>query len=166
MNLPTNVRPRRTKPLVILSTGSSHRSFELEPHREFLQTTFPETEVVAYNLKDWELKEQLEAVADAAIYISIAGGGTFTAMFLPKGASLVLYYTTGLEEGPARLDYDFWNNLGYLRVHWLPFVEPKKPAPPNDAVLEALVRHELQVLMQQNVDDADKDTTRREEAEA
>ena len=70
------------------------------------------------------VKEQTDLVHDASIMITSAGSGAVTAMFLPRGSSLIIYYDDEFSEGEhvesGHLDWDFWNNLSYLRVHWLP----------------------------------------------
>jgi len=50
---------------------------------------------------------------------------TISATFLPKGASLLVFFNEyeGLKNSPARLDWDMWNNLGYIRTHLLPRVQ-------------------------------------------
>ena len=47
--------------------------------------------------------------------MSVAGGGTITGTFLPKGASIMLY---AAKEKP--LDWDFWSNFAQVRAHWFP----------------------------------------------
>jgi hypothetical protein len=83
-------------------------------------------------------------------------------MFLPKGASLFTYFheTDGNGGTPARLDWDLLNNLGYLRVHWLP--RPRSGAKtkrgktmpgPRQSDFDAfvkLVEHELDVISHTN----------------
>ena len=48
-------------------------------------------------------------------FISVVGGATVTAMFLPRGAAALLFYPRA-----QYLDYDFWNNVSHLRVMWVP----------------------------------------------
>ena len=78
-------------------------------------------------MSDLSLKDQVSIASNSAMYITAAGGGAVTGMFLPKGASLIVFYAvdggrlrnkpTGL---PALLDSDILNNLSYIRVHWIP----------------------------------------------
>jgi len=85
------------------------------------------------------------------IFVSACGGGSATAYFLPRGSSLVLYYNEvgGMDYfdneaktgGPALLDWDLMNNLGYLRVHWLPI--SSMDSPEGLDALVALVQHEM-----------------------
>jgi hypothetical protein len=42
-------------------------------------------------LAELSIAEQVAIASRTAIYISVVGGGTFPAFFLPRGASLILY---------------------------------------------------------------------------
>jgi hypothetical protein len=74
------------------------------------------------------LKDQLEAMLQTSVYVSTVGGSTATAMFLPRHASLILYFSSDesfvgrsrKKDMPTMMDFDFWNNAAYMRVHWLP----------------------------------------------
>jgi hypothetical protein len=82
------------------------------------------------------------------------GGGAVTGTFLPKGGSVFLYY---LEDGgvkdnketgtPARLDWDLFNNLAYLKVHWLP--KRTMHTETDLRALSYLVQHEIDGLMRE-----------------
>ena len=107
--------------------------------------------VESYVFKDLSLAEQVEIASQTSIFITGCGGGAVTAMFLPKGASVLLYYLEdgglkgGRESGkPARLDWDLFNNLAYLKVHWLPKRTMHKEADLRS--LAFLVQHELDGL--------------------
>ena len=74
-------------------------------------------------------------------------------MFLPKGASLLTFFNEDERGGDTapRLDWDLLNNLGYIRVHWLP--RPEKniydKTGPQEADYEAFIRlmdHELDII--------------------
>ena len=56
----------------------------------------------------------MELATRTAIFVSVVGGGTFPAFFLPKGASLILLYPPG-----EKLDWDVWNNFGDIFTHWI-----------------------------------------------
>ena len=105
------------------------------------------------------IEEQVQLTAEASIFISVCGGGAVTAMFLPKGASLLLYFNENpsvirRHDTPARLDWDLLNNIGYIRVHLLSRPKSKfsdaEPADHQSQVdLEAFVRlvdHELDII--------------------
>jgi hypothetical protein len=89
------------------------------------------------------------------IFVSACGGGSATAYFLPRGSSLVLYYneTGGMDYfsnenktgGQALLDWDLMNNLGYLKVHWLP-IGSMDELEGLDALV-SLVKHEMDGIL-------------------
>ena len=83
------------------------------------------------------IMRQLEVASSTAIYISAAGGGTFPAYFLPRGATLILY-----GDKDSYLDFDLFNNYGQVRVHWMLLTSRH-----NDMeVLLALIRDKLETL--------------------
>jgi hypothetical protein len=76
----------------------------------------------------------MRLASQSTIFVSAAGGGTFPAFFLPKGASLILY-----GDDKMYLDFDLHNNHGQIRVHWLSLSSIK-----NDTnILVELIRDEL-----------------------
>jgi len=81
-------------------------------------------EIIMANLSRLKLVEQLELMSTTSILVTVCGGGAVSAAFLPKGAALFVLFND--EEGigltPARLDWDMFNHLGYIRTHWLPRV--------------------------------------------
>jgi hypothetical protein len=110
--------------------------------------------VESYIFKDYSLKEQVEIANSASIMISGCGGGAVTAMFLPRGASLLLYYAAdgGIRHNkrtykPARLDWDYFNHLGYIKVHWLDRNTMQRPDDIK-AFIE-LIQHDLNVIRQE-----------------
>jgi hypothetical protein len=61
------------------------------------------------------LREQIELTSRTTVYITTAGGGSASAFFLPRGAHLIVFYW------PYQfLDWDMWNNIPDIKVHWLP----------------------------------------------
>jgi hypothetical protein len=107
--------------------------------------------VEAYVFKDLSLQEQLQIVEDGSIFISLCGGGAVTAMLLPAGASVFLYYgeDSGVKNNhmtymPSLLDWDLFNAMSHLRVHWLPR-NTMKTVLDQDALV-ALIQHELGLI--------------------
>ena len=98
-----------------------------------------------------QLRSQTQQQHQHTIFVSACGGGSLTAYFLPRGSSLILYYNEvggmdffhdeKLTGGQALLDWDLMNNLGYLKVHWLPIGSMNKPEG-IDALI-SLVQHEM-----------------------
>jgi hypothetical protein len=145
------------------STSSRNASFDdqIKLLREVVTKKY-ELDIQVVKLSTMKLKDQLELVAGTSIFITVCGGGAVTSMFLPKGASLFTYFheTDGNGGTPARLDWDLLNNLGYLRVHWLP--RPRSGAKtkrgktmpgPRQSDFDAfvkLVEHELDVISHTN----------------
>ena len=82
--------------------------------------------VESYKFSRFSLKEQVDIISRAAIFVTAGGGGAVTATFLSRGATAIIYYgsDTGLINGrmsytPARLDFDYFNNMAYVRAHWI-----------------------------------------------
>ena len=144
---------------IVFSEKSSEnlsRNLDFGRQKEILRMSFnPQyISVETYVFKDIPLVQQVDLAGQTTIYISGVGGGAVTAMFLPRGASLFLYFmaTAGTEGGrasgkPARLDWDLFNNLGYLKVHWLPTETMHEDADLRSLVL--LVQHELDGLVRE-----------------
>mmetsp|Transcript_2283 Transcript_2283/g.3493 ORF Transcript_2283/g.3493 Transcript_2283/m.3493 type:complete len:521 (-) Transcript_2283:1212-2774(-) len=169
MGVPRQGRKIHSGPYrIVISQGSSkspNRRASFEEHIKLLREKVGkkyDLEIVTVTLANMKLKEQLELVAGTSIFITMCGGGAVTSMFLPKGASLFAYFheEDGIGLTPARLDWDLLNNLGYLRVHWLP--RPRSgartkrgrtmPGPKEydyDAFVK-LVEHELDVISHTN----------------
>jgi len=83
-----------------------------------------------------------------------ATGGAVTASFLPKGATLFLYCHEkgGIEHNkftglPARLDWDLFNALSYVRVMWMP-VSTRKTQQDLSMFVD-VVQHSFELLIQQ-----------------
>eukprot|EP00977_Amphora_coffeiformis_P018468 scaffold6506_cov171-Amphora_coffeaeformis.AAC.16 len=96
------------------------------------------------------LHDQVQAILKASVLVSAAGGSTATAMFLPRHSSLILFFETDgatfvgrsrKKDFPPMLDFDFWNNASYLRVHWLPTGSMDEPF--HLEFLVDLIRSEL-----------------------
>jgi hypothetical protein len=97
------------------------------------------------------LSEQLQLVTETSIFVSVIGGATSTATFLPAGSSIVLFFNDmddfvdNVKDGrPNMMDWDFWNNASYLRVHWLPIKSMDEVADLESFRL--LIQHEISIL--------------------
>jgi len=107
--------------------------------------------IEAHQFKDLSVLEQVKITAGASILITACGGGAVTAMFLPRNAALIAYFpdkpTTYARnhKHPARLDWDFLNNMGYARVHWMPTTGMDEKEG-GLKVLVALVRNEIEMI--------------------
>ncbi|KAL3940584.1 MAG: hypothetical protein SGBAC_004914 [Bacillariaceae sp.] len=139
-----------------MSSSIQSRQIDFVTQIDLLKKSFNSqyVSVESYVLADLSLEEQVSIASKASIFISGCGGGAVTATFLPKGASVILYYLEdgGVKDGkdtgtPARLDWDLFNNLGYLKVHWLP--RKSMPNEKDIRALAVLVQHELDALMRE-----------------
>ena len=117
------------KPKIILSLKSTKRTRGLEFRKQLIaiQKRFPRAQVHGVVLEKMSLLGQIRLVSDASVYISMCGGGAVTGSFLPRGASVILYYREkgGFKDNkitgkPAMLDWDLWSAASYLNVHWMP----------------------------------------------
>jgi hypothetical protein len=137
------------------SSGQISRSVGFSSELKYLRDRLdPNLAVVEeHTMSKYSLKEQAEMVSQTAIYVTGSGGGAVSATFLPRGASLLVYYhaeggfsNNNANGAPARLDWDMFNNMGYLRVHWIPMESKIVDTP----ALMTLILHELDVLRQES----------------
>lgn len=142
---------------IVFSQKSSDikvRSMDFERQIALVKAHFPDASVENYIFKEMPIQEQLNIATNTAIYITLCGGGAVTAMFLPAGASVILYYAEDggifngrLNNKPATLDWDLFNAMSHLRVHWMPR-HSMKSATDEQALVE-LIRHELKLTQSQ-----------------
>jgi hypothetical protein len=130
------------------SSDMPNRNLEFTEQIAAVQKYIPHASVEAYVFKDLSLQEQMQVAIQSSVFITLCGGGAVTGMFLPRGASVILYYDArgGAENNhltglPARLDWDLFNAMTHLRVHWLPKNTAKDAVDQMSLVL--LIRHEL-----------------------
>jgi hypothetical protein len=123
--------------------------------QRLLETPDTRLEISSVRLWQMSLSEQIDALIHTDIFISTCGGGSVSASFLPPGASLIVYYNaTGgfdfssyqLTGQPARLDWDLFNNLPHLRVHWLPVNDMDEET--HLELLWRLIEHEMEIINQ------------------
>lgn len=118
-----------------LSSGKAHRAVDFTKHSQLLERRLGSKynlDIRLVRLMNMSLKDQVELTASASIFITTCGGGAVTSMFLPKGASVLLYFSDykisdkpWVTDTEAKLDWDLLNNIGYLRAHWLPRAKSK-----------------------------------------
>lgn len=144
---------------VVFSENSSNirrRNIDYTMQKQLLEQSFHPSyvSVESYVFADISLEEQLQIASQTSIFVTACGGGAVTSMFLPRGSSVIMYY---LEDGsmannvptgkPARLDWDLFNNLAYLKVHWLPAGTMQSGADLQALLL--LIQHELDGLIRE-----------------
>lgn len=124
------------------STNNGRRkvSFEHQQHAIEAAIDKDNLSIERVVMGDLSLVAQLQLVSRSFFYMSVCGGSVFSATFLPRGASLILYFSN-YRERPMMLDYDLLNNMAYIHVHWL---STKYMNDPNDlALLVSLIQSEL-----------------------
>lgn len=145
---------------ILFSKESSNQPSRLksfEKQVEHVKAAFSSSEtlpieVKAIKLASLTLKEQVQLVSDASVFVSVTGGSTSIATTLPRGASVILYFDdTGDFVGrsrkrdfPSMLDFGLWNSLPYLRLHWLPISTMDSNS--HLELLVSLIRNELSTL--------------------
>jgi hypothetical protein len=134
------------------SSGDGPRDVSFLNQHNVLQLSFPTATLTTVELATIEMHQQIQQVSQTNVFVSTCGGGSMTATFLPRGATLILYYqqTGGFDfaafnftSGPAYLDWDLFNNAAYLRVHWLP-IETMDTKEGLESLMY-LVRHEMEM---------------------
>jgi hypothetical protein len=70
--------------------------------------------IQSFNHKNITVRRQLEMSSKASIFVTVSGGGSFPAFFLPKGSVLIIYGDENMH-----LDSDVYNNYGQISVHWM-----------------------------------------------
>lgn len=154
-NLGIDVAYKPQKPhRVVFSTRSSDiglRSLDFGIQAKVVQKYFPNERVENYTMKELSLQEQLAVASQTSIYVTLCGGGAVTAMFLPRGATVIVYYSeTGGFKGnvlsgtPALLDWDLFNSMSHLRVHWMPRDSMGDKLDVKSLVL--LIQQELEIM--------------------
>lgn len=158
LGLPIRKVTREPPYIITFSRSSTSRGNRLIQFNNYIQALNKEIgdEIIVreVHLSSHSLEDQVRIADESSIFISSCGGGAVTAQFLPEGASLILFYLEdgGVEDNkrtqlPARLDWDLFNNMGFIRVHWLPIGEMDTKLHIDTFV--KLIRHEIDVLNDQ-----------------
>jgi hypothetical protein len=113
---------------LINSSNNPARRRDFAEQVSMARRRFPKIIVQAVELDKLSLPEQLAVMRETSICVSVIGGSVSTAMFMERNTSLILFYNNVndfVKGGPSRhmpnfMDWDFWNNASYLRLHWLP----------------------------------------------
>jgi hypothetical protein len=139
-----------------LSSESYKRRTNFTIQLEALEKAFSpnELEAAGHVMKKLSIQEQVQIASESAIFVTSCGGGAVTATFLPRGATLIVYYDGSGSVvknqktfKPSRLDWDLFNHMSYLRVHWLPTQDMDKPD--GLKLFSELIRNELHVIEHQ-----------------
>lgn len=162
LDIPSHYVHRPPFRIVFSESSSSigHRNFDFSQHKKLLQESFHTSyaTVESYVFSELSMTEQVKIASEASIFITSCGGGAVTSMFLPRGSSAIMFYLEygGVVQGkqsnqPARLDWDLFNNMSYLKVHWLPGGTMKEES--NLRAFLLLVQHELDGLIREKAYD-------------
>lgn len=139
---------------IVFSQKSSeifNRNLDFERQIQIARESLPAAHVEGYVFRNHSLQEQLTIAHDASIFVTFCGGGAVTAMFLPAGTSVFIYYSekggaknNRMTHKPAMLDWDLFNSMSHLRVHWLP--RDTITDEYDERLLVDLMRHELSLI--------------------
>jgi hypothetical protein len=75
------------------------------------------------------LEEQIECVMDTSVFLSVIGGRRRLLAFFRSLTTFILFFddensfvrnTRKKDSMPTMMDFDFWSNATFVRVHWLP----------------------------------------------
>jgi len=139
VHIPSNTK-LQSPYLITFSINSSHTPSRRIDFREEIAAVanLPNIQLEGgRHLAVLPILEQITIASRTAIYISVVGGGTFPAYFLPQGATLILY-----GDKDMYLDFDLFNNYGQVRVHWMSLSARQN----NTELLLELIRDELEVM--------------------
>jgi len=119
-------------------------------------------EIESHDFSDRNVTDHIKLMVDSNIFISFCSDlTTVLASFLPRGATLIVFYDQKMEmrgenngetkninttsQATCRHYYqDLLNNVSYVRVHWMPMMDKKYLEQDLD-VLYNLVKHELKL---------------------
>ena len=114
-------------------------------HDAFAITALTDVSIKAVALRKLTLQEQISLCTQSAVFVTAGGGGTVTATFLPKGATLIIFYHEREEDGMAiKMDWDLWNHYADIKVHWLPLKSMDKSD--DLQILVDIIKRDLRVL--------------------
>lgn len=106
---------------ISLPVGTTHANkvTYFEDVIETAKKRFGSERVKAVDMAKLSMPEQAQLVRESTVYLTNHGGGSASAVFLPRGATLIIYHGIGRQGEPKMLDRHFWNSLGYARVLWV-----------------------------------------------
>jgi hypothetical protein len=120
----------------IKSSNKANRRIEFEDEIAVIRN-LPNVDVNVQHFHTLALAKQVDIASRSAIFVSVVGGGTLPAFFLPRGSTLILY-----GDKDMYLDFDLFNNYSPIRVHWMSLTTRL-----NDTdILLNLVQDELEVF--------------------
>jgi hypothetical protein len=134
----------------VSSSGAPERttgfSQQIKAVREaFATDELMDVSIKAVLLRELTLPEQISLCTQSAVFVTTGGGGTVTATFLPKGATLIIFYHEREKDGMTiKMDWDLWNHYADIKVHWLPLKSMDKSE--DLQILVDILKHDMRVL--------------------
>ena len=148
-NLPNQLNS--TLPLQVTfsihSSGNRHRNLDFSSQISAVKQAFSNESVAvkSYQFSELSMVDEISIIARSSILVTACGGGAVSSMFLPRGASLIMFYAEPKERvANAKLDFDYMNNMGYARTHWLPTKNMNEKTSLDSLV--QLIRNELEIM--------------------
>ena len=83
------------------------------------EQTYGKERVRVVDMAKLSLTEQADLVRNSLVYLTNHGGGSASGLFVPRGATIVIFHGVGRLGEDKMLDRHFWNSLGYARVLWI-----------------------------------------------
>jgi hypothetical protein len=117
----TREPPNQGYVTISLPAGSTHldKVTFFEDVIEAAKFRFGADGIKVVDMAKLSLKRQARLVRESAVYLTNHGGGSASALLLPRGATLIIYHGIGKQKEPKMLDRHLWNSLGYARVLWV-----------------------------------------------
>jgi hypothetical protein len=146
-----------------LSSGIKVRSSMFEEQMDMVKNIAPSASVDGYIFKDLSMKDQIKMMSETSMFLSFCGGGAAVATFMPQGASVILFYSKGARAAGAShkqrdyeafLDWDLFQSMTHVRVHWVSADVLKDDTGKANEVLMQLIAHELSVMDSQAFESA------------
>jgi hypothetical protein len=133
----------------VQSSKDRDRRVDFSPQIKALEQAFGSTVTIeSINFADKPVLEQVRLAMESSVIVGVCGGGAVTNMFMSQGSGMVLYYSdrpSGKQHDfPARLDFDYFNNAGYARVHWMPISSMQKQT--DIDVFVKLIKNEIETI--------------------
>jgi len=98
-------------------SGQSSRPdlvWHFEQEIQLARQIYGEAAVRVVDMAKFSLKEQSQIAADSAVYITNHGGVGATSVFVPDGASVIVYWHKN-----DRFEPNYYESAGYFHVNWI-----------------------------------------------
>jgi hypothetical protein len=99
---------------VPVGSTRSHLVSMFDEEIKLAKAKYGEEVVRVVDMATISMREQAALVANSAVLLTNHGGGGVASVFLPAGASVIIYW-----HGASRRDINFYESAGYFRPVWL-----------------------------------------------